>query len=67
MQIQYLPNKSDKFVIKFWPASDVNSKYVVNGFPYWGKQEMKQLSVEFDEFLVVKFVEPFIQSWRRYG
>ena len=31
---QYLPNKPDKFGIKFWLASDVQTKYVVNGFLY---------------------------------
>ncbi|XP_033319032.1 uncharacterized protein LOC117216437 [Bombus bifarius] len=36
---QYLPNKPDKFGIKFWLASDVQTKYVVNGFPYLGKSE----------------------------
>ncbi|XP_033179641.1 piggyBac transposable element-derived protein 4-like [Bombus impatiens] len=34
---QYLPNKPDKFGIKFWLASDVQTKYIVNGFPYLGK------------------------------
>ena len=36
---QYLPNKPDKFGVKFWLASDVQIKYVVNGFPYLGKSE----------------------------
>lgn len=34
---QYMPNKPDKFEIKFWLACDVNSKYIINGFPYLGK------------------------------
>lgn len=36
---QYLPNKPDKFGIKFWLASDVQTKYVVNEFSYLGKSE----------------------------
>ena len=36
---QYLPNKPGKFGIRFWLASDIQIKYVVNGFPYLGKSE----------------------------
>lgn len=36
---QYMPNKPDKFGIKFWLASDVNSKYIINGFPYLGNKK----------------------------
>ena len=28
----YMPQKSDKFNIKFWLAADVRSKYLLNGF-----------------------------------
>jgi len=38
-----MPNKPDKFGIKFWLASDVETKYVVNGFPYLGKDETRDL------------------------
>lgn len=30
---QYMPNKPDTFGIKFWLAADVDSKYLLNGFP----------------------------------
>lgn len=43
----YTIKKKDKFGIKFWLADDVQSKYFLNGFPYFGKIEgrplMKQL------------------------
>ncbi|XP_035226305.1 piggyBac transposable element-derived protein 4-like [Stegodyphus dumicola] len=35
--IQYMPNKPDKFGIKFWMLVDVDSKYMCNAFPYLGK------------------------------
>ena len=35
--IQYIPLKPDKFGIKYWLISDVDSKYICNGFPYLGK------------------------------
>ena len=32
--IQYMPNKPNKFDIKFWMAIDVKSKYLYNEFLY---------------------------------
>lgn len=34
---QYMANKPDKFGIKFWIAADLETKYLLNGFPYLGK------------------------------
>ena len=56
---QYMPNKPDKFGIKFWLASDVNSKYIINGFPYLGKDESRDPSVPLGEFVALKLVEPY--------
>ena len=35
--IQFMPNKPDKFGIKFCLLVDAQSKYVVNGFPIYAK------------------------------
>jgi len=67
-----MPNKPDKFGIKFWLASDVKSKYVVNGFPYLQhelpyllkKDEMRPISISLGEFVVLKLIEPFTGSSR---
>ncbi len=32
----FMPNKPDKFGIKFWPQCEVKSKYICNGYPYLG-------------------------------
>lgn len=56
---QYMPNKPDKFGIKFWLASDVSTKYVINGFPYLGKDENRGTSSTLGEFVVLKLLEPF--------
>ena len=32
-----MPNKPDKFGIKSWMLTEVESKYTLNGFPYFGK------------------------------
>lgn len=61
---QYMPNKPDKFGIKFWLASDVESKYIVNGFPYLGKDETRPSAIPLSEFVVLKLTEPFIGCGR---
>ena len=38
---QYIPNKPHKFGIKFWLAVDVQTKYILNGFPCMGKDETR--------------------------
>lgn len=42
---QYMPNKPNKFGVKFWLASDVDSKYIINALPYLGKDEDRQPSI----------------------
>ena len=34
-----MPNKPDKFGVKFWIACDIDTKYIVNGFPYLRKRQ----------------------------
>ena len=40
--VTYMPNKPNKYGIKFWVLVDVKSKYVSNIFPYLGTQEKEQ-------------------------
>jgi hypothetical protein len=37
--LQYVANEPNKFEMKFWFAVDVESKYLINGFPHLGKDE----------------------------
>ncbi len=57
--IQYMPNKPDKFGIKFWLLCEVETKYTCNGFPYLGRDEEKQSSDLQGEFVVKKLIEPY--------
>ena len=61
---QYMPNKPDKSTIKFWLASDLQSKFIINGFPYLGKDETKQSSIPLSEFVVLKLIELFTGAGR---
>ena len=56
---QYMPNKPDKFGIKFWLASGVSNKYPVNGFPYFGKYVARDSSTTLGEYVVLKLLEPY--------
>ncbi|XP_032364546.1 uncharacterized protein LOC116678920 [Etheostoma spectabile] len=60
--IQYMGNKPDKFGIKFWLAADVQSKYMLNGAPYLGKEESKGQLL--GESVVLKLAEPFLGKGR---
>lgn len=61
---QYMPNKPSKFSIKFWLASDVKSKYIINGFPYLGKEVVREPSTPLGDFVVLKLMEPYTMKGR---
>lgn len=54
-----MPNKPDKFGIKFWLANEVDSKYVINSFVYLGSDENKQKNDLLEEHVVKKLMIPF--------
>ncbi|XP_073345276.1 uncharacterized protein [Pagrus major] len=61
---QYMGNKPGKFGIKFWLAADVDSKYMVNGSPYLGKEETRNAGWLVGENVVLRLVEPFLGKGR---
>jgi hypothetical protein len=54
---QFMPNKPDKFGIKFWILAEVNSKYCVNLKPYVGKDDQRVDSL--GTHVVVTLMEPY--------
>ena len=53
-----MPNKLDKYDIKFWVLVNVKSKYVANTTPYLGAEEKEQCgNVPVGELVVVKLTE----------
>lgn len=61
--IQYISNKPDKFGIKFWLLVDANSKYLLNGFPYLGRENIDDnLNASVPSRVVLKLAEPFQNS-----
>lgn len=61
---QYIASKPDKFGIKFWLAADVETKYMVNGAPYLGKDETRRPSQRLGDTVVLKMVDPYLGKGR---
>lgn len=62
--LQYMPNKPDKFGIKFWLAVDVKTKYLLNGLPYLGKDEQRPANESLGEYVVHRLTEPYKRTGR---
>jgi hypothetical protein len=60
--IQFMPNKPDKFGIKFWLLCEVESKYVCNGFPYLGKDNLRAKDEQLGESVVKRLMEPYLKK-----
>ena len=57
---QYMPNKPDKFGIKFWLAVDVDTKYILNAIPYLGKEESRAPSQRLSDWVVMNLMQPYL-------
>jgi hypothetical protein len=57
--IQYMPNKPDKFGIKFWILCDAELKYILNIAPYVGKDEAKKTSDLQGEHTVKQLIKSY--------
>ena len=56
--ITFIPNKPDKYGIKFWVLADVETKYVANIVPYLGAQERQERGgTPLAESVLVKLTE----------
>jgi hypothetical protein len=60
--IQFMPNKPDKFGIKFWLLCEVESKYICNGFPYLGKDSLRPKEEQLGESVVKRLMEPYLKK-----
>ncbi|XP_068215907.1 piggyBac transposable element-derived protein 4-like [Palaemon carinicauda] len=57
-------HKPDKFGIKFWIAADTESKYLLNAFPYLGKDELRPANQPLSTHVVRRLMEPFTGKGR---
>ena len=61
---QYVPNKPDKFGLKFWMVADVELKYMLKSFPYLGKDESRPADLTFGEHAVLRLLQPYTKIGR---
>lgn len=61
---KFMANKPSKFGIKFWLAADAQSKYMLNGAPYLGKDKTRSRDQSVGEAVVLKLAEPFLGRGR---
>ena len=62
--IQYMPKKSDKFSMKFWLATNVQTKYLLNGYPYLGKDESRPAEETESEHDIFRLIKPYYSTKR---
>ena len=61
---QYIASKPDKYGIKFWLAVERKPTYLLNGFPYLGKDDHRPSNQTLSEHIVLKLMDPSL-SWQR--
>ena len=61
---QYMASKPDKFGQKHWLAVEKESKYVINGFPYIGKDEMRSSTERVSDRTVMQLMRPYLCKGR---
>ena len=61
---QYMASKPDKFGQKYWLAVDKESKYVINGFPYVRKDEMRSSTERVSDRVVMELMRPYLCKGR---
>lgn len=57
---QYIAQKPDKFGIKFWLAADVKSKYLLNAYPYTGKDSSRPAQIQLGEHVTLQLMTPYM-------
>ena len=56
--------KPDKYGQKYWLAVDKDSKYVVNGFPYVGRDETRSRDERVSDQVVMRLLKPYLNKGR---
>ncbi|KAJ8883774.1 hypothetical protein PR048_015628 [Dryococelus australis] len=59
-----MPNKPDKFGVKYWLAVDAKNRYILNGFPYLGKDATRPADRPLGEHVVLRLMEAFFDKGR---
>lgn len=61
---QFMSSKPDKYGQKFWMAVDKDANYIINAFPYLGKDDHRPNDERLGDWVVKKLIEPYINKGR---
>ena len=61
---QFMAQKPDKYGQKFWMLVDRTSKYMLNAFPYLGKDEERPDNDRLADFVIMKLMDPYLNKGR---
>jgi len=61
---QFMASKPDKYGQKYWMAVDKESNYVVNAFPYLGKDESRPVNERLADSVLKQLVGPYLNKGR---
>ena len=59
-----MASKPDKYGQKYWLAVDKDSKYVVNAFPYVGRDETRSRDERVSDQVVMRLLKPYLNKGR---
>ena len=59
---QFMASKPDKYEQKYWLAVDKDSKYVVNRFPYVGRDETRSRDERVSDRVVMRLLKPYLNK-----
>ena len=59
---QFMASKPDKYGQKHWLALDKDSKYIVNEFPYVGKDELRSKEERVSDHVVIRLAEIYLKK-----
>nr|CAH7718925.1 unnamed protein product [Callosobruchus chinensis] len=59
-----MPSKPDKYGIKYWLLCDAQTRYILSGIPYLGKDETREQGVSLGTHVVLQLARPFLDKGR---
>ena len=63
---QFMESKPEKYGQKYWLAVDKGSKYIVNGFSYVGKDELRSKEECVSDHVVMNLAEPYLKKRKKH-
>ena len=61
---RFMASKHDKYGQKYWLVVDKDSKYVVNRFPYVGRDETRFRDERVSDQVVMRLLKPYLNKGR---